>query len=271
MSPGQAEHAGITVIPLQVVIDGVSRPESEVEPGEVAAALRAGRKVSTSRPTPEVMAATYAELVEEGCDAIVSVHLSGKISGTCDAAAVAARAVDRPVLVVDSCTVAMGTGFAALSGAATARDGRDGATVAAAVRARADACSFYFYVDRLDYLRRGGRISAPAAILGSALAVKPLLTVVDGEIRASERVRTESRALARLDELALSALVRAAEQGDRVGVAVHHLDNLVGAQRLVDRLSVRVPAEDIVVTEMSAVLGVHVGPGTVGIVVSPET
>ena len=268
--PGQAERAGIAVIPLQVVIDGVSRPETEVPAGEVAEALRAGRRVSTSRPTPEVMAATYADLVEGGCDAIVSVHLSGKISGTCDAAAVAARAVERPVLVVDSLTVAMGAGFAALSGADAARAGADADTVVGLVRARAAASSFYFYVDRLDYLRRGGRISAPAAMLGSALAVKPLLTVVDGEIRAAERVRTESRALARLDELAQSALAPVAARGGRVGVAVHHLDNLVGAQRLVDRLSSRVPAGEIVVTEMSAVLGVHVGPGTVGIVVSPE-
>jgi DegV family protein with EDD domain len=270
LAPGQAEHADIAVVPLQVVIDGVSRPESEVPPAQVAAALRDGRRVSTSRPNPEVIATTYSELVEAGYDAIVSVHLSGKISGTCDAAAVAARRVDRPVIVVDSGTVAMGAGFAALSGAAAARAGGDIDAVAAVVRARAATASFYFYVDSLEYLRRGGRISATAAVLGSALSVKPILTMVDGEIRASERVRTESRALARLDELALSALARAAGRSDRVGVAVHHLDNPKGAQRLVDRLSGRVPAGEIVVSEMSAVLGVHVGPGTVGVVVSPE-
>ena len=107
-------------------------------------------------------------------------------------------------------------------------------------------------------------------MLGSALSVKPLLTVADGVIQAFERVRTESKALARLEELGLAALARAAGQSARVDVAVHHLDNLDGAVRLVDRLSGRVPGSDIVVSEVSAVLGVHVGPGTLGIVVSPE-
>jgi fatty acid-binding protein DegV len=106
-------------------------------------------------------------------------------------------------------------------------------------------------------------------MLGSALAVKPLLTVTDGEIRPYERVRTESKALARLEELSLDALARAASNG-AVDVAVHHLDNPDGARRLVERLQDRVLAGSVVISEVSAVLGVHVGPGTVGIVVSPR-
>jgi fatty acid-binding protein DegV len=108
-------------------------------------------------------------------------------------------------------------------------------------------------------------------MLGSVLAVKPLLTVDDGEIRPYERVRTESKALSRLEELSLDALARATASNGAVDVAVHHLDNPDGARRLVDRLRGRVPTGDIVVSEVSAVLGVHVGPGTVGIVVSPRT
>jgi fatty acid-binding protein DegV len=106
-------------------------------------------------------------------------------------------------------------------------------------------------------------------MLGSALAVKPLLTVTDGEIRPYERVRTESKALARLEELTLDALARAASNG-AVDVAVHHLDNPDGARRLVERLQDRVLTGSVVISEVSAVLGVHVGPGTVGIVVSPR-
>jgi DegV family protein with EDD domain len=236
----------------------------------VAGALREGRQVSTSRPTPEVIGNTYAQLAEAGYDAIVSVHLSSKISGTCHAALVAADLVDIPVVVIDSMTLAMAVGFAVLSGAAVARSGAAPDEVAATVRQRAAASTTYFYVDSLEYLRRGGRIGTAAAMLGSALAVKPLLTVADGEIRPYERVRTESKALTRLEELSLAAFDRAAGVNDLVDIAVHHLDNPEGARRLVDSLRGRVRVGDIVISEVSAVLGVHVGPGTLGIVVSPR-
>jgi DegV family protein with EDD domain len=216
------------------------------------------------------MGNTYTELAGAGHDAIVSVHLSSKISGTCSAAQVAAASVNIPVVVVDSMTLAMAAGFAVLSGAQVARSGAGAAEVAARVRRRAAAATTYFYVDSLEYLRRGGRIGAAAAMVGSALAVKPLLTVANGEIQPCERVRTESKALTRLEELSLEALARAAAFNGAVDVAVHHLDNLGAARRLVNRLSGHLSVGDIVISEVSAVLGVHVGPGTLGIVVSPR-
>ena len=270
LDPADAARAAVSIIPLQVVIDDLSRPESDVRPREVASALRAGRQVSTSRPTPEVIGNTYAELAGAGYDAIVSVHLSSKISGTCGAAEVAAASADIPIVVVDTMTLAMAAGFAVLTGAEVARAGGAPSEVVSSVRRRAAASTTYFYVDSLEYLRRGGRIGTAAAMLGSALAVKPLLTVVDGEIRPYERVRTESKALTRLEELSLQALTRVAALNRAVDVAVHHLDNLDGARRLVDRLRAEVRAGDVVISEVSAVLGVHVGPGTVGIVVSPR-
>ena len=270
LDSADAARAAVSIIPLQVVIDDLSRPESDVRPREVAGALRAGRQVSTSRPTPEVIGNTYAELAGAGYDAIVSVHLSSKISGTCGAAEVAAASADIPIVVVDTMTLAMAVGFAVLTGAEVARAGGGPSEVVSSVRRRAAASTTYFYVDSLEYLRRGGRIGTAAAMLGSALAVKPLLTVVDGEIRPYERVRTASKALTRLEELSLEALTRVAALNGAVDIAVHHLDNLDGARRLVDRLSAEVRAGDVVISEVSAVLGVHVGPGTVGIVVSPR-
>jgi DegV family protein with EDD domain len=270
LDPADAARADISIIPLQVVIGEISRPESEVRPWEVAGALREGRQVSTSRPAPEVIEKTYSELAEAGYDAIVSVHLSSKISGTCSAAQVAAASVDIPINVVDSMTLAMAEGYAVLTGAEVARSGAAADEVVSTVRRRAAASTTYFYVDSLEYLRRGGRIGTAAAMLGSVLAVKPLLTVADGEIRPYERVRTESKALTRLVELSLTALEQASAAHDVVDVAVHHLDNPDGAHRLLDRLSGRVQIGDIVISEVSAVLGVHVGPGTLGIVVSPR-
>ena len=270
LGPAQAARAGVAVVPLQVVIDGRSRPETEVAAAEVAAALRAGRTVTTSRPSPEVFASTYAELARQGARAVVSVHLIAKISGTCAAAEQAAAAAPVPVTVLDCGTLAMAAGFAVLTAAAAAQIGRPVEEVARLARDRAAASTTYFYVDTLEFLRRGGRIRPTAALLGTALSVKPLLTVSDGEIRPLERVRTESRALARLEELGLSALARAAGQSEHVDVAVHHLDNPEGAARLVGRLRDRVTGCEIAVTELSAVIGVHVGPGMLGLVISPR-
>ena len=270
LGPEEARSAGVTVVPLQVVVDGNSRPESDVPAAEVAAALRAGRSVTTSRPSPESFAATYADLAGRGVTAVVSVHLSAEISGTCAAAERAAAEAAVPVTVVDCRTLAMAAGFAVLSAAAAARSGSAAEAVVRMAQDRAAASTTYFYVDTLEFLRRGGRIGPAAAVLGSALSVKPLLTVADGQIRPYERVRTESRALARLEELSVSALAAATGHGEHVDVAVHHLDNAEGAARLVGRLQSRVHGSEVVIREVSAVIGVHVGPGMLGVVVAPR-
>jgi DegV family protein with EDD domain len=290
LAPAVADQAGVVVVPLQVIVDGRSRPESfrpgagTLTPGAVAAALREGRTVSTSRPAPEAFSSVYEAAAERGASAIVSVHLSGAISSTRDAAELAARTAPVPVTVVDSRTVASGCGFAALAAAAAAAAGASAEEVAEIARRRAAASVTYFCVESLEYLRRGGRIGAAQALLGSALAVKPLLSVVDGRITPHERVRTMSRALARLEELAIEALAperrqrgdvhqgRAPEGSDvSVDVAVLHLDNRSAADRLAGSVLARAPHVDSVgVSEVSAVLGVHCGPGTVGVVVSPR-
>jgi len=291
LTPAVADQAGVVVVPLQVIVDGRSRLESfrpgagTLTPGAVAAALREGRTVSTSRPAPEAFSSAYAAAAERGASAIVSVHLSGAISGTCDAAELAARTASIPVCVVDSRTVASGCGFAALAAAAAAADGATADEVAEVARRRSEATVTYFCVESLEYLRRGGRIGAAQALLGSALAVKPLLSVLGGQITPHERVRTMSRALARLEELAIEAL-GAQDRGvhDRgaygstvepseveADVAVLHLDNRSAADRLARSLKARGSGVgSVTVSEVSAVLGVHCGPGTVGVVVSPR-
>jgi DegV family protein with EDD domain len=278
-SLGSAEsvRAGLFVVPLQVVIDGTSRPEAAEDgdpdaarPSMVARALRAGKRVTTSRPSPEAFQAVYATCAERGADAVVSVHLSGEMSATVDAATRAAQGAPLPVTVVDTRVAAMALGFAALSGARAAAAGAAAEEVAALVRARARVSSTYFLVPSLEHLHRGGRIGAASALLGSALSVKPLLTLAHGRIQPLERVRTTAKARARLEELGVGALTVAAEQHPSVDVAVHHLDDPVGASQLAERFRGRVSADvRVVVSELSAVLGVHVGPGTLGVVVSP--
>lgn len=270
LGPDLASHAGIRVIPLQVVIDGRSSPETERPASDIAAALRAGSAVSTSRPTPEVIAATYAEVAAAGYEAMVSVHLSSQISGTYEAALTAAGTSELPIRVIDSGTVGMATGFSAIAGKRASTAGATLDQVADLIERRAAASTTYFSVATLEYLRRGGRIGPAAARIGSALSIKPLLTLTDGQIRACERVRTLSKARSRLEELGVAALARAAGRTDRVDVAVHHLDEPEAAGRLAERLAGRLTGSQIVVTEVSAVLAVHVGPGVLGIVVSPQ-
>lgn len=276
LAPSAAETAGLVVVPLQVIVDGTSRPESfhphagSITPGAVAAALREGRTVSTSRPSPEAFSSAYESAVAAGASAIVSVHLSGAISATCDAATLAARSATVPVTVVDSRTVAPGCGFAALAAAEAARAGATAEEVAAVARRRAAASVTYFCVENLEFLRRGGRIGTAQALLGSALAVKPLLAVVDGKITSHERVRTMSRALGRLEALAIEAMVGSSGSADGADVVVMHLDNRSTAERLARVLGDHDSHASVAVSEVSAVLGVHCGPGTVGVVVSPR-
>ena len=275
LPPGQPDQTEIEIIALQVVLDGVSSPEGEsgVTGSDVAAALGAGKTVTTSRPHPEAFAHAYRKVADRGARAAVSVHLSGAISSTYDAALRAASTAPIPVTVVDSRTLAMALGFAAVRGAEAAATGASIAEVSDVIRRQANASVAYFSVDSLEYLRRGGRIGTAQALIGSALAVKPLLTVTDGVVRPYERVRTRTKAVARLEELAVSACVSADDGGPSVRLAVHHLDDPDAGHELGDRLGHRLRElgidPQIVVTEVSAVLGVHVGPGTLGVVVAP--
>jgi len=261
---------GIRVVPLHVVVGGRQFSEGvDVSTAEVAAALRKFTSVTTSRPSPQQFLEAYEEAAAAGADAVVSVHISSDMSGTAESAALAASMASIAVEVVDSRSIGMAMGYAVLSAAEGARMGKDAKTVAAIASSRAEAATVIFYVDTLEHLRRGGRIGAASAWLGSALAIKPLLALVDGRIKPIEKVRTAARALSRLEELALRAVAGAGEAG--VDIAVHHLDSLTRASDLVDRLRAKAPSTaTVALVELGAVVGVHVGPGTIAVAVSPR-
>ncbi|MEU6342801.1 DegV family protein [Streptomyces sp. NPDC046977] len=256
----------ITVVPLAVVIGDEALEEgTEVSAPAVARALLRRKPVTTSRPSPEEFAAAYRAAAEAGATEIVSLHLSAEFSGTYDAARLAAGSAPVPVRVVDTAMVAMALGFPVLSAAEAAEAGGSGDEIVAAAEKRASDTSAYFYVDTLDYLRRGGRIGAAQALLGSALAVKPLLQLDEGRIQLMEKVRTASKALLRLEEIVVE------RAGSRpVDIAVHHLAAADRASGLADRLRSRVPElRTLVLSEVGAVIGAHTGPGLLGAVVSP--
>ncbi|MER7678727.1 DegV family protein [Streptomyces sp. NPDC096934] len=267
LPPRTMERHGITAVPLTVVLGDQALEEgTEISARSLAQALQKRRPVTTSRPSPEVFAATYRAIAESGATGIVSLHLSAEFSGTYDAAVLAAREAPVPVRVVDTGMVAMALGFCALSAARSAESGGTVDEAVTAAEKRAAGTSTYFYVDTLDYLRRGGRIGAAQALLGSALAVKPLLQLDGGRIELLEKVRTASKAIARLEEIVVE---RAG--GAEVDIAVHHLAAPERASALADRLRARVPGlADLHVSEVGAVIGAHTGPGLLGAVISPR-
>jgi DegV family protein with EDD domain len=262
---GLADELSVRVVPLQVVLGGRSGAEgSEVTPAQVAAALAAWVPVSTSRPTPAEFAAVYREALEGGADGVVSLHLSRELSGTWDSARLAAAEVGAgSIRVVDSRSAAMGLGFAVLAAAEAAAKGGSREEVYAAAVGTAERTTTLFYVDTLEHLRRGGRIGAAQALLGTALSVKPILHVREGRIVPLEKVRTVSKGIARLEALAVAAA------GDGpADVAVHHLAAAERAALLAERLRGRLPrVRRFYASEVGAVVGAHVGPGVLGVVV----
>jgi DegV family protein with EDD domain len=268
LPPGVIEKYGVEVVPLYVVLAGRSgREGSEIGPDDVARALSVrGGSVSTSRPTPGDFVAAYRRRLGEGADRLVSIHLSAELSSTSDAARLAASQVgEHLVTVVDSRSTAMGMGFAVLAAARAAAEGADVGTVAEVARDTAAATRTFFMVDTLEHLRRGGRIGSAAALLGTALSVKPVLHVRGGKVVPLEKVRTTARALNRLVQHAV-----AAADDTPVALAVHHLAAPERADRLTAELRQQVPElVELYVSELGAAIGAHVGPGAVGVVVAP--
>ncbi|NLE80509.1 MAG: DegV family protein [Rhodococcus sp.] len=253
------EEYGIVVVPLHVLVgehdyrDGIDDIDLD------------GGQVTTSGASPAAMRDAFGEaLARSGGDGVLAVHLSREISATWDAARAAADDCLGDVRVVDSRSAGMGLGFPVLEAARAAREGAGldavyERAVDAATRVRA-----YIVVERLDQLRRGGRIGAAAALLGTALSMKPVLHIRDGKLALKEKTRTSTKARARLVDL----VVARAGTGP-VSLAVHHLDAAGVAEDIARQLAERLSqVDEIFVTDFSAVLGAHVGPGAVGVVLS---
>ena len=269
LSAETAFDLGVTAVPLEVIVRGAPHSEADPETGALlVAALRSHETATTSRPSPEDFAAAYRAAAVRGAEGVVSLHISAELSATLESAELAAKDSPIPVRVLDSRTIGMALGFAVLAAAEAGRDGEHDLDAVAEVAAKRSAtASAFFYVDTLEYLRRGGRMGAAAALLGSALAVKPILKVDGGRIGPFERVRTSGKALGRLEELAVEAA-----GSHEVEVAVAHLASPDRAATLAERLGARLAdglgPRSVVVGEIGAVLGAHVGPGMVAVCVA---
>jgi DegV family protein with EDD domain len=257
---------GIETISLYVSIDGQQERESEISDyAGFYERLRASEGgATTSQPSVGDFVSVYEPLLAAGRE-IVSVHISAGISGTCEAANQARErliAEDKDgerIRVFDSRSAAGGMGLSALAAAAAARAGGDGEAVLARAQQAREELKMWFAIDTLEYLRRGGRIGGAAAWIGSALKIKPILTLEE-EITPVERVRTRARSIERLRDYA-----RQRHETGLDGWVVQHIQDDETASGLIDDGREIFGCEPVFVSEIGAVLGAHVGPGLLGI------
>lgn len=262
---GFAASRGVRVVPLRVQLGARTATDGvDVTPTEVANALRERISVSTSRPTPAEFAAAFQACLDGGATHVVSVHLASALSGTWESAVLAAQDFPHGVVrVVDSRATAMGLGFAVMAAAQRAEEGACAADVQGAATDVVDRTRTYFYVDTVEYLRRGGRVGTAAALLATSLSVKPLLQMVEGQIVGLEKVRTSSKAITRLVQLTVAA----AGEGP-VDIAVHHLAAASRAEQVAAQLRATLPGlGELYVAELGPVLSAHLGPGVIGTVI----
>ncbi len=265
-----AEHEGIHQVSLYVGWQG--EPERELEMDGFDAFYERLRRdpelPTTSQPSIGDFLAIWEPLLDEGRD-IVSVHLAGGISGTCEAARQAhglltERGLGERVEVIDGETACGGVGLLVLAAAAAARAGADKAAVAARVHETRKALQIWFCLDTLEYLRRGGRVGKAQAWLGGTLKIKPILSL-EYEITPVERVRTAGRAFERMVQYAQELHDRGAD-----GWVVQHIQAPEQAQRLIDRCLEIFDSEPVFTSEVGPVIGTYTGPGLIGVGAIPR-
>lgn len=261
----------LTVVPIPVIIgDNVySDDDAELET-HISLALASGTSVKTSRPSPGQFERAYRNAAEAGFAEIVSLHISSKLSGTCEAARLAAERADVTVHVLDSATVGMGQGRGVQAAIAASAVGGHVEEVLEAASLALSATAIYFYVPSLEQLRRGGRISMASSWLGTVLDIKPILGIKDGTVVPLEKVRSATKAIARLE-----ALVAAEIAGRGVldtQISVHHFGNEAQARTLIASIEAGSPGlAAATLTRLPAVLAAHAGLGVLVVVVAGAT
>ena len=260
LPPAMATARFITVVPLTLHFDGRSLLDGvDITAAEFYRRLpSATTHPTTSQPSPGRFADTYTDLLKNH-EAVVSIHISAKLSGTFESARQAADMTDpKRVRVIDSEVVSMSLGLVTLAAAALASQNLDAAAIESRVLAMKPHLHTYFSVATLEFLRRGGRIGRASALLGSVLQVKPVLCIRDGLVTPLERVRTFDRALNRVVEL-----TREVDRGKGVCIIVGHADAQSDAERVAGELELI--AETLMIQPLGPVVGAHAGPGVVGV------
>jgi DegV family protein with EDD domain len=257
---------GIEVISLYVSLDGDQRPESEItDYGAFYEQLRASQgTATTSQPSVGDFVEVYEPLLDGGRE-IASVHISSGISGTFEAAGQARERLiaegkgGERIHLFDSRSACGGMGLCAVAASAAAAAGASGEEAVARARQAREELKMWFAIDTLEYLRRGGRIGGARAWIGSALKIKPILTLED-EIAPIERVRTRARSLERLREYA-----RERHESGADAWVVQYIQDAEAAETLADDCREIFGCEPAFISEIGPVIGAHAGPGLLGV------
>ena len=261
----QGQIEGITVVPLhlhfgdELFEDGVTLTRSDFWHRLDRVVDEGGVLPTTSQPAPGVFRDIYQQLIDEGADGIVSVHLSGKLSGTLNSARQGASLLEDapPIEFVDTQSASMAVGWASEAALAATQDGAGVPEAADAARELVARTRTMLFVETLDYLLRGGRIGRARQLAGKLLRMRPLLELVEGEVADVERPRTRKKALDRLYAQIMST-------GTPERVAILHGNAEADAADLAQRVSAASDGMDVPLILSSPVLGAHIGPGTVG-------
>ncbi len=256
-----AAELGIEVVPLNVHFgtdtfrDGIDLSADEFYERLVASP----RPPTTSQPSVGAFLEVYQKALE-GADGVVSVHISAKVSGTWNSAVQAREQLSdsSKVTVVDTGQASMGLGWVAVAAARAAQAGASMDEVASEARSAAEQVRVLFLVDTLEYLQKGGRIGKAQAMFGSVLAIKPILTIQEGEVHPLERVRTRGKGVARLVQLVQEA-------APLQSMAVLYTTTEDEARALAERLGPCVPSGQVIVGRLGTVVGTYAGPGLLGV------
>jgi DegV family protein with EDD domain len=260
--PAEAEALGITIVPLTVFFgDEAYLDNIELDNARFYEKLQASKELPrTSQPPPALFQEAYTRLIDEGADAIISIHLSSKLSGTYQSACTArdtlpeqARKV--PIEVIDSLSISAGMGLGLHRAVAEARQGLGAEEIAAHLRDQFARTRIIAVLDSLEYVRRGGRIGAAKAMLGNMLSVKPIVSLKEGAVIPLEQPRTRSKAYARVAQIVSESEVEE--------IAIAESNEEVG-QQLAAALK-GVYSGEIFSYKLGGALGSHTGPGTAAI------
>jgi DegV family protein with EDD domain len=254
---------GLRVVPLSVVWGNeVLQDGVDILPPQFYARLKTAKVMpSTSQTTPDEFKKLFKPILDAG-DSILAVLISSKLSGTVDSAVQAREEFPKNrIEIIDTQTTAMALGFCALAAARAVQGGAELAEAAGVARKAMECSGEIFVVDTLEFLRRGGRIGGAAAFLGTALNMKPLLTVQDGKVAALGKVRTKKKATEHMLDLIEQRI------GSRRPLRIGTLQAAAEAEALalLEMAKQRFHPEETVLSEVSPVIGTHVGPGTIGL------
>jgi DegV family protein with EDD domain len=264
MTQAMGQEYGVHVVPIYVIFGTQTyRDGVDLDAELFYRLLRSNKQLpTTSQPTVANFVQMYTDLSHRA-EAIVSIHVSSKMSATLDSALAASKELpDVPIHVIDSRSVSMGLGLMAIAAARAAAAGQDAVEAIRIVDGLIPKMNIFFTVETLEYLHRGGRIGGATALLGSALRIKPVLYMKDGQVEPLEKPRTRKRAIRRL----LDLMAERVGASDAVHVTVLHCDVPDEGHALAEQVAARFHCVELLTVEAGPIIGTHAGPGTLGLV-----